>query len=109
MQTIMPFPIAEVSFDPESVADALNTACSKRQEHRRVRGVCQVGEIVYFFLLPLRGGEALETYLLKSVQDLSEAGLTAMLAQRWQAGFDAVGTISLGAAAYYMLFAKPQG
>jgi len=42
------------------------------------------------------------------VRDLTEAGLTAMLAQRWQAGFDAVGTVNLGEAAYYMLLARPR-
>jgi len=108
MQTIMPFSVADVSFDAESVADALNTACSHRQEHRRVRGVCQIGETVYFFLLPLRDGEPLESYVLVAIHDLSEDGLTAMLGQRWEAGFDAVGTINLGEAAYYMLFAQLQ-
>lgn len=108
MHTIMPFSVADVSFDAESVAAALNTACGHRHERRRVRGVCQIGEVVYFFLLPLRKGEPLESYLLVAIRDLTEAGLTSMLAQRWEAGFDAVGTITLGEASYYMLFARPQ-
>lgn len=108
MQTIMPFSVDDVSFDAESVADALNMACAGRHERRRVRGVCQIEETVYFFLLPLRRGEPLESYVLVAVDDLTEDGLTAMLAQRWEAGFDAVGTINLGEAAYYTLFARLQ-
>ena len=107
MQRIIRYQVDDVIVDPDGVVEALNHACAGRTGMYRVRGVCQVGEDVYFVLLPLGPQETLETYVLAPVDDVSTDGFSAMLHTRWTSGFDAVGAVTLGDAVY-VLFARAQ-
>jgi len=104
-QKLVSFSVADLAARTDEIAAALTEAC-RRSPGYVVRGLCQVEDIVHFVLLSLRGGEQPAAYILAFVDDVSEAGLTAMLAQRWASGFDAVGTVALGDGAYLTLFAK---
>jgi len=108
MQKIITFGVNDLALDTDEVAARLTEACSHRRAQYRVRGLCQVREVVYFVLLGLPRGDPPESYVIVPVDDLTDAGVTAMLEQRWEAGFDAVGMVNLGDDACLALFARPQ-
>lgn len=110
MQRIVSLSVEELAFDPKAAAALLDNACGGRRQHYRVNGCCQVGETVFFPLLPIPDSDAPTTYVLAPVHDLSSDGITAMLEERWAAGFDPLGMVCLGDDDEYLaVFARQQG
>ncbi len=107
MQKIIRFDTDDLALDPEGVAESLNHACTGRTGLYWVRGLCRVGDCVYFVLLPLGPDQVPETYLFVSVDDESALGIPALFQTRWTAGFDAVGTVRIGET-LLALFARPR-
>jgi len=106
MQKIVRFDIDDLALDLDSVQESLNRACTGRTGLYRVRGVCTVGDSVYFVLLPVAPDASPEAYVLTYLEDVSDSGFSATLHSRWSAGFDAVGSINAGETVY-VLFARP--
>jgi len=103
---IILFNIDDIAIDPDDVCDSLNEACTKRQRNFRVRGVCQLEDRVYFIVVPLKPGEEPEEYVISSIDDISHDGFSTLLQNRYQGGFDMVGTFKVYET-YMALFAKP--
>lgn len=95
MQKLIPFSIDDIAFDPDEVAGAVNEACEQRRTKYKLRGVCRAYERIYFVLLPLKENEQLEEYLIKPIDDPSENGISAELENRWESGFDTIGSIQV--------------
>lgn len=108
MQRIMTFAIDDLVIDPESVAAQLTKMCSEHRPHYWVRGLCQLQDKVYFVLLAATAGEPREQCVIVPVRDVSDAGFTSMLDERWSAGFNCVGTVALGEGMHLILFTRPQ-
>jgi len=106
MQKIVTFPVADLSLDPKSAADALNRACNKRTHHYRVQGVCQIDELVYFVLRPRPTNSPAETYVLVPADHGATGDFADVLLERWSAGFNALGTVRLDAGVHLILFAR---
>ena len=106
MQKIVEFAVDDLTLDAEAVADVLTQACRKREGTFAVRGLCQVEEAVYFVLHPCTTEEAPAQYGWVEVNDLTDAGITALLDQRWGGGFDLVGAVNAGDGLLFVLFAK---
>ncbi len=102
---LVKFTVNDIAADSDSIAERLNKVCSGGVAKYRVRGVCQVNEHVVFALLPC-APEELEIYSIVELSDSSEERLDTELADRWKAGFDAVGTIDLGEGTTLLVVAK---
>jgi len=105
-QRIISYALDDLVVDPDGAIDALNDACTHRQVHYRVSGICQLEHRVYFALAPVADPRAAGNYLLVTVEDTSHDGFVSMLDDRWAAGFDIVGTITLYETVM-ALFARP--
>lgn len=104
-QKIIHYHIDDIAIDPDDVCESLNDACTKRQHKFRVRGVCQLENHVYFIMIPHRNGEPLEEYIIAPLDDISHEGFVATLNNRYQGGFDTVGTFQVYET-HMALFAK---
>ena len=103
---IVVFAVAELAIDPNGIGAALTDACRRGRRGSRVCGVCPVGDRVYFLLRELSRSEPRETYVLIEVDDVTHAGVTALLNDRWHAGFQAIGTVPLGESSALMILAQ---
>ena len=106
MQKILTFTIDSIAYDSKNVENVLNEACSGRREKYWVRGGSQVDENVYFLLLRQPKGRQSEKYHLAPLEDTTRDGMTSMLEQRWESGFDTITTIDLGEDTFLILVAE---
>ena len=106
-QKLAVFSVADLTVDPTAVEQALEKTCRRGRDRYRVRGVCQVENRVYFVLRPAPEPEPPESYVIVVTQDVTDAGMTGVLDERWRAGFDALGSVNLGGSVYLLVFAKP--
>ncbi len=107
-QRIMAFAVDDLIISPEQITKRLTKSCNTESMLYRVSGCCQVDKVVYFVLLPLRKFEPQESYIIAPISDSTDAGITALFAERWQAGFNTLGTICLGQGSYLGLFVETQ-
>ena len=91
-QKIISFSIDEIAVDTDNVNDAINEACTKRRHHYWVRGICQLETQVYFILLPVTKGHESETYRLSELAEIDHESFVSEINERYQGGFDAVGS-----------------
>jgi hypothetical protein len=102
------YTVAGICADGEAVSAAITQACRLPSGPYRVRGLIQMEERVLVQLLPA-GGAALETYRFVEACDGSEDELLCLLAERWTAGFECLGSVSAGDGLLLLLFAVPEG
>jgi len=96
--------LQELWHDHEAVAERVNHACAGAEGAMRVRGLAQLGEQIYVYLLPSESGPE-EHYVLAPWEDQSVDGVAACLSLRWAAGFDLVGAIQLEPGQHLLLLA----
>ncbi|OGV62468.1 MAG: hypothetical protein A3K19_33465 [Lentisphaerae bacterium RIFOXYB12_FULL_65_16] len=108
MQKILTFSLDDVAFDPAQVAQTLAEACDNRKQKSVVRGFFQIDEVVYAVLHERKPSQPAELYTLVPIEDTSSQSMVSMLEQRWEAGFDALGTVDLGDGTSYLLLARLQ-
>jgi len=106
MQKILHYTVAGICADVDGVSAAITRACRQPSGRYRVRGLVQSGECVFVPLLPAPDGPA-EEYHIVEVCDPADDEITALLNERWAAGFDAVGSVSAGDGLLLVLFARP--
>jgi hypothetical protein len=70
-----------------------------------VKGLAQIAERVYAYLLPSAQAEP-ESYVLAPWEDESVDGVAACLSSRWAAGFDLIGSVRLGEGRHLLLLAR---
>lgn len=107
MQKIVAFSVDDLRLDSQTVADALGRACGRREKTMFVNGMCQIQETVYFTLLPC--GDRRKPpcqYVWVENEDCTDAGVTALLEERWAAGFDLIGSADGGDGLAFLLFAR---
>ncbi|MFW6414307.1 MAG: hypothetical protein ACOCZS_03290 [Verrucomicrobiota bacterium] len=102
---IIHYHIDDIAIDPEDICDSLNEACTKRQHRFRLRGICQLENHVYFVMVPLRSGEPREEYIITTLEDISHEGFIATVNNRYQGGFDVIGSFQVYET-HMALFAK---
>jgi hypothetical protein len=107
MQRTLRYTVAGICADVEAVSAAITQACRQSSGPYRVRDVVQAAEQVYVLLLPAAQGP-LEVYHFAEVCDCGEDELVARLAERWEAGFDAIGSVWAGDGLLLVLFARPE-
>ena len=105
MHRTLLFDLDELWHDHEDVAERVNHACHSGQEKLRVRGLAQIGDTVYVYLLPA-GDETAEQYVLAPWEDESVEGVSTCLSERWSAGFDLAGAIRLEEGRHLLLFVR---
>ncbi len=105
MHRTLVYDLDELWHDHADVAARVNRACAGGEQGWRVRGMAQVAEQVFVYLLPERRGAA-EEYVLAPWEDESVEGVATCLSERWSAGFDLVGSVRLEAGRYLLLLAK---
>lgn len=94
MQKIVTFKDNDVCADPEAVCRMLLDACHQPSGTYRVRGLCQAGDNVYALLLPVPPDGMAKAYRFIEIQDETPAAVTSLLAERWAAGFDGIGSVN---------------
>lgn len=105
MHRTLVFDLQELWHDHGAVAERVNHACAGAGRAMRVRGLAQMGEQVYVYLLPAESAPG-EHYVLAPWEDESVAGVAACLSLRWAAGFDLVGAIQLEPGQHLLLLAS---
>jgi hypothetical protein len=108
MQKILTFSLDDIAFDPQQVASTLDEACNARKSKSVVRGFLQVDRVVYAVLQDRRPDQRAEVHTLVPIEDTTTQSMVGVLEQRWEAGFDAIGTADLGDGTCYLLLARPQ-
>ncbi len=109
MHRTLPFSLDDLAADHKSVQATLNDACSKRRQKYWLRGVAQVEDHVYFFLLPRVGNSADEDYVLAPLPEIpSHQDMIGILDDRWAAGFDMIGSCRVYET-LFLVFARGRG
>ena len=104
MPRVVRFAVADVVLDPKAVATSLRDACVSRSSPRCVTGVCQFDELLAFVLSPTTMADATATqYVLAPVPDTTATGISTVLSERWQAGFDVLGAIAAGEGTFFLV------
>lgn len=106
MQKLLHFDSDDLVVDRESVLEQVQRSCQRNSGRFRVRGVCQVDRLVTFVLDPIDAGESLETYEFGWLDDITAEGVESAILNRWSAGRDTVGSVSLGDDRYLLLLAS---
>jgi hypothetical protein len=105
MHRTLVYHLDELWHDHADVAARVSRACAGSEKAWRVRGLAQVADQVFVYLLP-DGHGATEEYVLAPWEDESVEGVATGLSERWSAGFDLVGSVRLEAGRYLLLLAK---
>ncbi len=96
MHRIMPFSLDDLAANPKGAQESLNSACCRRGTKYRLRGLAQIEEHVYFFLLPRQTNDPREDYVLAPLEEIpSHEDVIGILSDRWAAGFDLVGSFDV--------------
>ncbi len=108
MHKIMPFSLDDLAANSKEVQDSVNTACCRRTTKYRLRGVAQIEEHVYFFLLPRGSEEEMEDYVFAPLEEsVAHEDIIGMISDRWSAGFDLVGSFDVYGT-LFMVYARKQ-
>lgn len=96
MHRTLTFSINDLAADTKGVQDAVNAACSRRGTKYKLRGLVQMEDHVYFFLLPRDRDTAEEEYVLAPLDEVvTHEEMIGLISDRWAAGFDLVGAIDI--------------
>jgi hypothetical protein len=105
MHRTLVFNLQELWHDHRDVANRINHACFGSTQPLQVRGMAQIAERVYVYLLPTER-EQPESYVLAPWEDESVEGIAGCLSSRWSAGFDLVGSVRLDEGQHLLLLAR---
>jgi hypothetical protein len=105
MHRTLVYNLQELWHDHRNVADRINQACQTGSDTLQVKGMAQIADRVYVYLLPTDRQQP-ESYVLAPWEDESVEGITACLSSRWAAGFDMVGTVRLGEGHHLLLLGR---
>ncbi len=108
MHRTLPFSVDDLAADAKGVQETINNACSRRGQKYQLRGLAQIEDHVYFFLLPRPQSVTEEEYVLAPLEDIpTHEDMVGLISDRWTAGFDLIGSFNVYETTFLVFAHKP--